>query len=604
MKRIKEIKIKNFKAFQQEQSFLLNGKHLLVYGNNGSGKSSLFWALYTFLQSSTKTDEDVQKYFVNYIESDKITHQTLKNIFMDEAENAYIQIISIDIESNIETIYTVSDDTINTNTNDDTIIQELNLASDFINYKLLHNFYREPHKQEINLWAVFERDIFPFLTDGTQNWLADIIKAPTLDIPKTQSGKAVTRGRKQRYIDELDTLNTKIQTLLTEIQNSANTFIKDHFFQGKDVIRVELNFEKKFNFDLVKSKIWTEDRQSYRQEQLQIKLSVEVYEATPTPHWKSIERVQSFLNEAQLTRIAIGIRIGALRTRPLGSARFKILVLDDMLISLDFSNRMDVVRIILNTDNDSDLEKIFDGFQKIILTHDLGFYELIKRYTSPHEWEYLKFHSSENINEAPTVKRARDPLEKAEIFLVDGEYDACGNELRKETEALLDKYLQGLKLAALEGDFQPLMTKLNQAMNQLSETRRADFNKLIIKKIAIIQKELATKYPELQLLPQSMSTKVKEFIEKLKTDFENDSSLEESEKQKLRALQNDLVKYLVRQSQIQQDNERIMNEMKDILKRIMNPASHASLVPLYEGELRKAIDGVTRLKEILNQTES
>ncbi len=29
MKRIKEIKIKNFKAFQQEQSFLLNGKHLL-----------------------------------------------------------------------------------------------------------------------------------------------------------------------------------------------------------------------------------------------------------------------------------------------------------------------------------------------------------------------------------------------------------------------------------------------------------------------------------------------------------------------------------------------------------------------------------------------
>jgi len=30
MKRIKEIKIKNFKAFQQEQSFLLNGKNFLV----------------------------------------------------------------------------------------------------------------------------------------------------------------------------------------------------------------------------------------------------------------------------------------------------------------------------------------------------------------------------------------------------------------------------------------------------------------------------------------------------------------------------------------------------------------------------------------------
>lgn len=580
MKRIKEIKIKNFKAFQQEQSFLLNGKNLLVYGNNGSGKSSLFWALYTFLQSSTKTNEDVQKYFLNYLESDRSTHQTLKNIFMDETEDAYIKIISIDTESSIETIYTVSHNTINTNTNDDTIIQELNLASDFINYKLLHNFYREPHKQEINLWSVFERDIFPFLTDGTQNWLADIIKAPTLDIPKTQSGKAVTRGRKQRYIDELDTLNTKIQTLLTEIQNSANTFIKDHFFQGKDVIRVELNFEKKFNFDLVKSKIWEEDRQSFRHEQLQIKLSVEVYEATPTPHWKSIERVQSFLNEAQLTRIAIGIRIGALRTRPLGSARFKILVLDDMLISLDFSNRMDVVRIILNTDNDPNLENIFGGFQKIILTHDLGFYELIKRHTSPHEWEYLRFHSSENINEAPNVKRDRGRLEKAEIFLLDGEYEACGNELRKETEALLDKYLKRLDSAS-EGKFQPLMDKLNQAMNQLNETRREDFYKLFVKKDL-----------------------TQEFIEKLKTDFENDESLDQNQKGRLRGLRNDLVKYLVKQSQIRQDKERIINEMKDILKRIMNPASHASLVPLYEGELRKAIEGVRRLKEILNSSET
>ena len=240
---------KTFKAFQTEQPFLLNGKHLLVYGNNGSGKSSLFWALYTFLQSSTKTAKDVQKYFLNYIESDKSTHQTLRNIFMDEAEDASIQITSIDTESSIETTYIVSHDIINTNTSDDTMIQELNIASDFINYKLLHNFYRESHKQEINLWSVFEHDIFPFLTEGTQNWLEDIIKAPTLDIPRTQSDRVVTSGKKQRYIDELDILNNKIQTLLTEIQGSANIFIKKYFFHDEDVIRVKLNFEKKFNFE-------------------------------------------------------------------------------------------------------------------------------------------------------------------------------------------------------------------------------------------------------------------------------------------------------------------------------------------------------------------
>jgi hypothetical protein len=550
----------------------------------------------TVATQTPKTNEDVQKYFLDYIESDKSTHQTLKNIFMDEAEDAYIQLISIDTETNEKETYTISRDIINTNTNADTMIRELNLASDFINYKLLHNFYREPHKQEINLWSVFERDIFPFLTEGTQNWLENIIKAPTLDIPRTQAGNAVTPGRKQRYIDELDTLNTRIQTLLTEIQTNANKFIKKHFFQDKKVIQVKLNFEKKFNFDLVKSKIWQEDKQSYRHEQLQIKLSVEVYELSPTPHWKPIKRVQSFLNEAQLTRIAIGIRIGALRTRPLSAARFKILVLDDMLISLDFSNRMDVVRIILNTDNDPNLDNIFGGSQKIILTHDLGFYELIKRYTSPHEWEYLKFHSSENINKAPNVKRDRDRLEKAEIFLLDGEYDACGNELRKETEALLNKYLKGL-ISASQGEFQPLMDKLKQAMNQLSETRRADFNKLIIKEILVIQNFLAERHPGID--PLLMSEKIKEFIEKLKTDFENDEFLEENEKEKLRGLRDDLVKYLVKESQIREDKEKIMKRIKDILIRIMNPASHASTTPLYEAELIEAIEEVRRLKDIL-----
>jgi hypothetical protein len=59
------------------------------------------------------------------------------------------------------------------------------------------------------------------------------------------------------------------------------------------------------------------------------------------------------------------------------------------------------------------------------------------------------------------------------------------------------------------------------------------------------------------------------------------------------------VKYLVKQSQIEKDKEKIINETKDILNRIMNPASHALLVSLYEGELGKAIEGVKKLKEIL-----
>lgn len=578
MYRVKEIRIKNFKAFQDEQvfSFGKKGKNVLIYGNNGSGKSSLFWALYTLLQSSGKNNQDVQKYFAEYVASNTETHQTLKNVFVATAEGSKIQLTAINTETQFEKIFTISHDTINTNLNEDTLIQELNITSDFINYKLLHNFYSGSHKKQINVWPVFERDIFPFLTEGTKNWLEDIIKGQTLDVERTPKGNVVSQQRKIRNIQKLDALNSKITVLLSQIETNANSFIKAHFFDNKDVLKVRLEFQNRFKFENVRNNLWGENREGYRNEELHIKLSVSLYDLSADNNWRHIERVQSFLNEAQLTRIAIGIRIGALRTRPIRVSKFKILVLDDMLISLDMSNRMDMVRILLNTENNEELEAIFGGYQKFILTHDKGFYELLKRYTNPDDWEYLNFHSSEDVKEAPRVKKDRSGIEKAKAFLVDGEYDACGNELRKETEAILDKYLKGLRLASA-GEFEPLMNKLNKALKDITENNRIAFNQV--------------------MSPKGLSNDI---IEKLKIDFENDMTLSPLEKGKLRGLRNDYVRFLTKKSTFNVESERIIGETKDILRRIMNPASHASLVPIYEEELRKAIDGVVELKRILN----
>ena len=51
--RITDIEIKNFKAFYGTYQIDLRkaGKNLLVYGENGSGKSSLYFALKLFLES-------------------------------------------------------------------------------------------------------------------------------------------------------------------------------------------------------------------------------------------------------------------------------------------------------------------------------------------------------------------------------------------------------------------------------------------------------------------------------------------------------------------------------------------------------------------------
>lgn len=573
MRKIHQIKIKNFKAFQKEQVFDLKGKNILAYGNNGSGKSSLFWALYTMTQSSIKNDAEIQKYFKVFNNGDNSTYQSLRNVFTGDDDNAYIELITIDENSKKET-YTISLDTINTNEESDTIIQELNQASDFINYKLLHNFYAATHKQEINLWPVFERDIFPFLLDDANHVLLDAIRSKTEDVDRTPTGLTV-RGKKKDIAEQkIAKVNNEITSLLNQIQVNANDFIKKHFFDGKDVVRVSLDFIRGFTFENVQNKLWRSENDAVRHNKLQIKLFVELYQQK-SGEWKPVHRVQSFLNEAQLTRIAIGIRIGALRTR-VQTTDFKILVLDDMLISLDMSNRMPIVKMILNKDNDPDLH-FFDQFQKIILTHDKGFYELIKRHTSSSQWEYYNFHAQEDENTAPTIKNDRDSLEKAQAYLADGEYEASGNELRKKVETLLVKYINQLNSAAHDGEFEALSNQLNNALTQVTATSRKDFEKVFVNK-------------DLSL----------DVIKKLQTDYANDGSLTPNEKGRLTGLKKELIAYLIKQYELKDNKTKLIEETQDILKRVMNPASHATLIPLYESELKDAIAGVKQLQEYLN----
>lgn len=572
MRRIKELRMQNFKAFQKEEVFDFGkkGKNVLVYGNNGSGKSSFFWALYTLLQSSGKTDDGVKKYFKNYVTSNTDTHQTLKNVFMDEAEDSYIKLTSINTETGKEDVYTISHDTINTNKDADPIIQELNLASDFINYKLLHNFYRGSHREVVNLWPVFERDIFPFLADGTKNWLEDIIKKPTLDIPRTPKGYAVSSGKRMRYEEGLTALNTKIQDLLTEIQTNTNAFIKDEFFNGEDVIRVSLTFKDKFKFDNVRHNLWGKDRDGHRHDQLKINLSVDIYDASKTPPWTPIERVQSFLNEAQLTRIAIGIRIGALRTRPLQEAKFKVLVLDDMLISLDLSNRMDVVRIILNKEKKESL-KFFDGFQKFILTHDKGFFNLIRRNTDEEDWVYYNFSKDESDNSAPKIKPDLTPLQKAVRYFEEEELGNCGNELRKEAEAILTSYLDP-EMKKLGKEFEGLSQKLDKAFNILINERLQKFKQSFLSELDLNK------------------------LKKLKADYQADGSLSEEDKSNLDRLKTRMFDFLIEFNEKKNQKELLIKDTKEILERVMNSASHHGENPLYRAELNEAIEKMKELK--------
>lgn len=449
MKKINSIKFKNFKAFFGEETIQLDGKNLLVYGENGSGKSSIFWGLYTFLQSSTKSLADVNKYFVNFDENNPNTFDSLKNIFADQAEDSYIELETATYKQTPGTTEYVKSGTItnridatptaNNKTLNNQHIGIANASSDFINYKLLHNFYNVTHKQEINLWEVFYKDVFPYYRaneNPNEPYFRERIDDLLVGVPLSSGGAKRASGRpRSNFENKIQTLNSEINIFLFEIETNANAFLKEHFFDGKDYLQLHLTYPDTNSINY--NSIW-QKKNDYK-----IIMSVELYDNSKTAYIP-VKRPHSFLNEALLTRLAISVRIGALMTR-VQNRDYQILCLDDMLISLDMGNRDKVIQTFLNTQKKTSLQD-FDKFQKLIFTHDKAFYNLCKQRIRLNldetEWHFKEIYlDTYKIPQRPFIDNSTDYFERAEKHLKTFDYPASANALRQGLENLVFNFL-------------------------------------------------------------------------------------------------------------------------------------------------------------------
>ena len=110
-----------------------------------------------------------------------------------------------------------------------------------------------------------------------------------------------------------------------------------------------------------------------------------------TKDGKPIPKPHVFLNEARLTGIALSMRMAIFDQRYKGTGDFKILVLDDLLLSLDMGKRMEVIKFILNSDK-------FTNYQLFIFTHDKGFYNVLRNniIRKEDDWKCFEFYENNN----------------------------------------------------------------------------------------------------------------------------------------------------------------------------------------------------------------
>ena len=156
--------------------------------------------------------------------------------------------------------------------------------------------------------------------------------------------------------------------------------------------------------------------------------------------------LSSMFNEAKLKLISIAIYFALAKKYEIDS-ELKLLVLDDFLTSLDMSNRKLIVQYVLDN---------FEDYQKIILTHNIQFYnmifDLLKMREEDNSWDIknLFFRKLNGSYETLLYNKETDYIKKAKTYIDENLLDEAGIYLRKEFERVLDELRQKNEIGAKE----------------------------------------------------------------------------------------------------------------------------------------------------------
>ncbi|MBY5626506.1 AAA family ATPase [Rhizobium leguminosarum] len=348
--RIKSFTLCDFRAFAGPEpvTFQLDGKNLLIYGENGAGKSSVFHALDEFFSVARGGPQARRERLL-----------ALKNIFSGQPETGLK--ISVEFDDGMPAAeWTPARHPVDITPAADDRVKNAAYRKAILDYRsLLETNYRHGDGP-VNLFDVcinlLLRD-FEVPVSGNPR-LIDIWQ-------RMQSAAAKARRRSRPHlrtneIAEINTLclnlNEGLRSALSAIQPYITPLLKD--LGWDDIAVTRINLPGGVTYSNAGLKI------SKEFDGCVIDLELEF-------RGNRIDRPQTFLNEARLSALALAIYFAGRRVcaATLQADTPRLIVLDDVLIGLDQSNRMPVLRM---------LDQHFEGWQIVLLTHDRVWYEMAR----------------------------------------------------------------------------------------------------------------------------------------------------------------------------------------------------------------------------------
>lgn len=470
--KINKIEIRNFKFFHESFTLDVDGKNLLLYGENGCGKSSIYWSFYTHFQACLKSQDQARKYF------DAAQAENLRNRFANPGEMSGLSVEFV--EDGSGTTHCYDDSSANCYINDSVSSNFMNKtlkASDFMNYKFLTSIFDFRNSQDNNVFPIFEKEIFhylplsrpmfgskfPIMPSNTADEYWREIKHNIELIPRSNSGRYIVSNDEHRLvIDQIYEFNEMLKAALEDLTDTANSIIRDQF--GLEV-KLKIKYTRASFNDFVN------DEGRERNQKL-INPKIVLNARMTNPHivdGTPIEHPRSFFNEAKLTQMALSLRLAILDLKPSSGPDYNSTVFfDDLLISLDMACRRNVIDVMLGYSATR---------QFVVMTHDRNFFYLFKsaiEKRGDNNWKYIEMYAPEvNGIPKPCVIENLGYLVKARYFLDKLEIPAAVNYLRKACEYELKRILpEYLRVADAESGRTLTLNSLIQNFNELARKHK------------------------------------------------------------------------------------------------------------------------------------
>jgi ABC-type dipeptide/oligopeptide/nickel transport system ATPase subunit len=433
MAAITKIEIEGFKAFPKYFSLELGDKNLLIYGENGSGKSSIYFALHALLQSVFKDDKGA-KYFKTIEDSSTgegsfVSDENLVNIYRSEDVKKNVFQPYIKITLNNGHVWKLDRGGLQSeNGTDYSEIKMMNKNSVFINHSYISRFHAARNSEDIDLWNVFYKDILPFyLPNGRDYFLAT--KYDEI-LEQSKSNPALSN---KAFLKLIDDFNGDLYSLINNANKEISLIYNSYF---KNIDEDDLEITLCFYSDEATENVshhpfylfYGKDRFG---EKINKSLCEPMIGILIKENGQEIFKPQTHFNEAKLTAIALAVRFACLNRINVGETG--LMALDDMLISLDMSNRLKVINYLLNV--------VVDKYKIYLFTHDKYFFEYLKHKSkkSSSQWIYKEIYMQDT--KEPYLRESKTYLDNADFFIKQHEYDIAGNFLRKEAEAFCKEFL-------------------------------------------------------------------------------------------------------------------------------------------------------------------